>query len=52
MQGILYGLEIGNVYSNYAVIPFEMDKVKVQTSGGIKEIADYEELKDWWSCIK
>ncbi len=49
---ILYGLEEGNVYSDYAVIPFEMDKVKVQTSDGIKEIVDYEELKAWWSCVE
>lgn len=41
---ILYGLEEGNVYSDYAVIPFEMDRVKVQTSAGRKEIADYEDL--------
>lgn len=47
---ILYGLEQGSVYSDYAIIPFEMDKVKVQTSAEIKEIADYEELKAWWSC--
>lgn len=47
---ILYGLEEGNVYSDYAVIPFEMDRVRVQTSTETKEIADYGELKDWWSC--
>ena len=49
---ILYRLEMGNVYSDYAVIPFEIDMVKVQTSDGIKEIADYEELKAWWSCVE
>lgn len=47
---ILYGLEEGNVYSDYAVIPFDMDRVKVHNSDGRKEIADYEELKAWWSC--
>ena len=47
---ILYGLERGNVYSDYAIIPFEMEGVRVQTSAGVKEIADYAELKDWWNC--
>lgn len=46
---VLYGLEVGNVYSDYALIPFEMDAVNVQTSLGQKEINDYEELKEWWS---
>lgn len=40
------------MYSDYAVIPFEMDRVRVQTSTGIKEITDYEELKAWWSCVE
>ena len=47
---ILYGLEYGNVYSDYAVIPFEIDRVRVQTSAGTNVVADYEELKAWWSC--
>ena len=47
---ILYGLECGNVYSDYAVIPFEIDRVRVQTSAGTNVVADYEELKAWWSC--
>lgn len=46
---VLYGLVSGNVYSDYALIPFEMDAVNVQTSSGKKEINDYEELKEWWS---
>ena len=46
---ILYGLELGNVYSDYAIIPFDMEAVKVQTFFGQKEISDYEELKEWWS---
>lgn len=45
---ILYGLECGSVYSDYALIPFDMEKVNVQTTGGIREISDYEELKEWW----
>jgi len=46
---VLYGFETGNVYSDYALIPFEMDAVNVQTSLGKKKICDYEELKEWWS---
>ncbi len=45
---VLYNLDAGNVYSDYALIPFEMAAVCVQTSFGKKEICDYEELKEWW----
>jgi len=45
---VLYNLETGNVYSDYALIPFEMAAVSVQTSSEKKEICDYEELKEWW----
>lgn len=46
---ILYSLKSGNVYSDYAMIPFDIHIVRVQTSSGQKEINDYEELKEWWS---
>ncbi len=46
---ILFGFQAGSVYSDYALIPFEMDAVNVQTSSDKKEIHDYEELKEWWS---
>ena len=46
---MLYNLEAGNVYSDYALISFEMAAVSVQTSSEKKEICDYEELKEWWS---
>ena len=45
---VLYDLEEGNVYSDYALIPFEMAAVRVQASSGKQEICDYEELKEWW----
>ena len=45
---VLYGLESGNVYSDYALIPFEVEAINVQTSSEKKEIKDYEELKEWW----
>ncbi len=44
---ILYGLGAGSVYSEYAMIPVDMERVKVQTGEG-KVIEDYEELKEWW----
>lgn len=46
---ILFSLQAGNVYSDYALIPFEMDVVSVQTSSEKKEIYEYEELKEWWN---
>lgn len=49
---LLYGLEQGNVYSDYALIPFEMSAVTVQTSKAEKIITDYEELKAWWEDEK
>lgn len=45
---ILYGLKEGYVYSDYALIPFDMEKVNVRTATEEKEIKDYEELKEWW----
>lgn len=45
---VLYGLLQGAVYSDYAVIPFDMDKVQVSDGKETKVIADYEELKEWW----
>jgi hypothetical protein len=45
---VLFALSSGNVYSDYALIPFEMESVNVQTSSGKKVINDYEELKEWW----
>jgi hypothetical protein len=49
---VLFALPSGNVYSDYALIPFEMEAVNVQTSLGKKEINDYEELKEWWENEK
>lgn len=45
---VLYRLEEGNVYSDYALIPFDMDKVIVRTKKEKRKISDYEELKEWW----
>lgn len=43
-----YCLEDGAVYSDYAIMPFDIDKVKVFDKNGTKIISDYEELKEWW----
>ena len=45
---VLYGLERGYVCSEYALIPFGVDSVAVQTKTGKRVISDYEELKEWW----
>lgn len=46
---VLYRLEEGNVFSDYPLIPFDMEPVIVQTQAGKKQISDYEKLKEWWS---
>lgn len=46
---ILYGLENGMVYSDYAIIPFDMSGVNVSDEKGTRMILDYEELKEWWN---
>lgn len=43
---VLYSLISGNVYSDYALNPFDMDAVNVQDASGQKEINDYEKLKE------
>lgn len=45
---ILYNLKKGYVYSDYALIPLDMDSVVVQTKTDKKIVKDYEELKEWW----
>ena len=44
---ILFSFEKGAVYSDYAMIPFDFDKVEVCSGGRIAVIDDYEELKTW-----
>lgn len=45
---ILYQLEKGMVYSEYALIPFSIGVVEVSFDGMKRQIDDYEELKEWW----
>ena len=49
---ILYHFENGHVFSEYALIPFIMDTVAVQSEPGKKIINDYEELREWWDSEK
>ena len=49
---ILYHFENGHVFSEYALIPFIMDTVAVQSESGKKIINDYEELREWWDSEK
>lgn len=49
---VLYGLERGYVYSDYAVIPFQMNRVLACTKKEKKVIGNYEDLKEWWEDEK
>ncbi len=49
---ILYNLEYGLVYSDYAMIPFDIQEVKVFSNMESKVISDYEDLKEWWENEK
>lgn len=49
---LLYALESGFVYSDYALIPFEMHSVEIVSSSEKKVVNDYEKLKEWWSDEK
>lgn len=46
---VLYALKHGAAYSDYAIIPFDMNEVKVYDGSKSRVINDYEELKEWWS---
>jgi hypothetical protein len=49
---VLYRFDQGFVYSDYAMIPMDMERVRVQTKEENREITDYEELKEWWNDEK
>ncbi len=46
---VLYALEQGTVYSDYALIPFGMEEVRVCSDTETRIIKGYEELKEWWN---
>lgn len=45
---VIYSMESGAVYSDYAMIPFHMETIMVSVGSEAKIIEDYEELKEWW----
>lgn len=47
---VLYKLEQGAVYSDYAIIPFDIENISVMTysKNECRVVEDYEELKEWW----
>ncbi|MCM1025767.1 MAG: DUF4869 domain-containing protein [Roseburia sp.] len=49
---LLYGMEEGAVYSDYALIPFDMGPVRVCTVRKTDIIQDYDALKEWWENEK
>lgn len=49
---VLYGLEDGFVYSDYAVMPFDLNAVNIIDEKGARIINHYEELKEWWNNEK
>ena len=44
---IIYHLDRGNIYCEYPLISFEMDKV-IAVGKTESIISDYDELKEWW----
>ena len=45
---VLYSLDRGAVYSDYAIIPFEMGAVRAVSGEKITTIEGYVKLKEWW----
>ena len=45
---VIYSLSIGNVYCDYPLISFDMDKVFANNKDDIIEFDDYDALKEWW----
>ena len=47
---VLYNLEKGFIYSNYAIIPLDVENIQIRACSGksCEVIEDYEELKEWW----
>lgn len=45
---VIYALPNGNVYCDYPLISFDIDKVTVRDKKGARVIDSYEALKEWW----
>lgn len=46
---LIYSLPDGNIYCDYPLISFDMNRVMVCDMGGRKEFDSYEDLKAWWT---
>ena len=46
---VIYALPSGNVYCDYPLISFDIDKVMVRDDKGVREVESYEALKEWWA---
>ena len=46
---VIYALPEGNVVCDYPLISFDMDRVKICDKKGVRVIASYDELKEWWA---
>ena len=49
---VIFGMNEGFVYSDYPMIPFSFDQVKVVDSKVEKIISSYDDLKEWWEDEK
>lgn len=45
---VIYALPKGNVYCEYPLISFDMEKVNAFDKKGMHEYDSYEDLKEWW----
>ncbi len=46
---VIYSFPEGNIYCDYPLISFDMDKVMISDKNKKQEIDSYETLKEWWS---
>ena len=49
---VIFGMEDGSIYSDYPMIPFDFEEVKVVDYKGDQIISNYDELKEWWENEK
>ena len=49
---VIFGMEDGSIYSDYPMIPFDFEEVKVVDYRGEQIISNYDELKEWWEDEK
>ncbi len=45
----MYKLERGNVFSEYSLVPIEMDEAEASENGEVFVFHDCEDLRGWWT---